>query len=137
MADIDVSDLERAVRDFAHQRGSNLAEAFRDTVRSLVPRRTQELHDSIEVDSVDDYDRGTRARVVVGAPYARFVNDGTGLYGPRGDFIRPRKAGGVLVFDWPAAGGIVFTRRVSGSEPTHFWERALDQWPRIVAGEGA
>jgi hypothetical protein len=39
----------------------------------------------------------------------------------------------VLVFDWPAAGGIVFARQVRGTEPTHFWERTLDAWPAIIA----
>ena len=66
------------------------------------------------------------------APYASFQNYGTGIYGPEGTPIVPRRPGGVLVFDWPAAGGIVFARSVRGTEPTHYWERTLDEWPEIL-----
>lgn len=130
---VDLSAIKAHILDIAEDRVASLAESFRDTLRGFEPRRTGELAESTEVDQVRRTGTGASATVVVGADYARFVNDGTGIYGPEGRPITPTRADGVLVFDWPAAGGLVFARRVSGSEPTHFWERAVAAWPSIVA----
>ena len=61
----------------------------------------------------------------VGTPvrYARLVHDGTGLYGPRGAVIRPKK-GRFLVFT-PKGGGVVFARQVKGMKPNPFLKNAL------------
>lgn len=64
--------------------------------------------------------------------YARFVHDGTGIYGPRARVIRPvRKR--VMRFrpKQPRPGrklghgGYVYTRRVIGMRPNHFLRDAL------------
>jgi hypothetical protein len=113
-----------------------IADEFVNTARGFAPRRTGELADSIEVDSVSRGTGGVTARIVVGAPYATFQNFGTGIYGPSGTLIEPKRANGVLVFDSLIMGGLVFVRWVRGTEPTHFWERTLDQWGDIVARAG-
>lgn len=132
MSRVDVSQLEAAVRDYSEEKARQLGEQFVEVLRDHMPRRSGALAASAEVESVEVTARGASARIVVGAEYAVWVNEGTGIYGPDGVPIEPRRPGGVLVFDWPAAGGIVFTRRVSGSEPTHYWERTLEAWPAIV-----
>lgn len=129
---VDTSRIEALVLASAEERAVELAEEFIETVRSTMPRRTGDLADSVEIDRVDVTRERVTVRIIVSAPYARYVNDGTGIYGPEGEPIRPLRPNGVLAFDWPAAGGLVFARHVRGSEPTHFWERALDRWPGIV-----
>jgi len=128
--------LEDAIGQYAFDKMAAIADEFVNTARSLAPRRTGELADSIEVDQVNRGSGGVTARIVVGAPYATYQNYGTGIYGPTGTPIRPRKPGGFLVFDSFIMGGIVFVHEVRGTEPTHFWERTLDQWSSIVARAG-
>lgn len=129
---IDVESLKQQVRDYALARAERLGDAFIEQLRGNMPRRTGDLAESAEVESITPKDDGVTVKIVVRSPYGRFQNDGTGIYGPDGTPITPRRAGGVLVFDWPAAGGVVFARQVRGTEPTHFWERTLDQWPTII-----
>jgi hypothetical protein len=124
--------LEDTIEQFAFDRMSAIADEFVATCRTFAPRRTGALAESIEVDSVTRGTGGVTARIVVGAPYASFQNYGTGIYGPNGSPIYPR-SGKVLVFDSAILGGLVFVRWVRGTEPTHFWERTLEQWSDIIA----
>jgi hypothetical protein len=55
--------------------------------------------------------------------YAMLVHNGTGLYGPRHDYIYPKR-GRFLVFT-PKGGGVVFARRVAGMKPNPFLKNAL------------
>lgn len=127
----DASILHERVRAFALERAERLGDEFIDTLRGNMPRRTGDMAASAEVDEIKETSEGVTVKVIVRSPYARFQNDGTGIYGPDGVPITPVRSP-VLVFDWPAAGGLVFTRRVRGTEPTHFWERTLDQWPQML-----
>lgn len=129
---VDMSALERQVQEYALAKVADLASAFRDAVRANAPRRIGTLSESVEVDSIEATPTGARARVIVSAPYGRFVNDGTGIYGPLGTPIVPTSHT-YLKFPALIGGGVVFARSVKGSEPTHFWERALDRWPDIVS----
>lgn len=128
-----------ALERYAVAKLERCAELFVDEVETNAPKRTRALVDSIETSQpVVHPDRVTMTvRVTAtsdeGAPYPTFQNEGTGIYGPDGVPIRPKKPGGVLVFDWPAAGGIVFARSVRGTEPTRFWDKAVGEWPNIVA----
>jgi len=55
--------------------------------------------------------------------YARWVHDGTGIYGPRGGYIYPRRA---RMLSWVDKGGSRrFAKRVRGMEPNHFLRDAL------------
>lgn len=70
----------------------------------------------------------------VDTDYAKYQDDGTGVYGPGGQRIYPRKPGGVLVFDWPAAGGVVFARSVAGAPGRHFFaEKMPMRWAESLA----
>lgn len=66
---------------------------------------------------------GTVIRVGTDVEYARFVHDGTGIYGPRGAVIRPRRSK-VLVFQG-SNGKTAFARYVRGSEGRPFMTRAM------------
>jgi hypothetical protein len=63
-------------------------------------------------------------QVGTGAHYARYVHDGTGIYGPRRAMIRPRH-GRYLVFTPKGGRGKVFARQVRGIRPNPFLKNAL------------
>jgi hypothetical protein len=79
--------------------------------KALVPRRTGSLARSIRVGNVSE----DRAQVVAGGSrnvgYARYVEQGTGLYGPRHARIVPKRA---KVLSW-VGGGSRLTGRGKGS----------------------
>lgn len=125
----DTTGLMNGLRDFARQRASDIADEFINQARSFAPRRTGAGADSITVDSIDESGSTFRMHITVGEIYMRYQNDGTGLYGPNHIWIMPYNAR-ALVFE--GIGGLVFATRVRGTEPTHWWERTLDQWPNIV-----
>lgn len=127
---VDVARIRQLVLDSALRRAELLGEAFVNQARAYAPRRTGAGADSIEVATIDATSNGVRIRIAVGEDYMKWQNEGTGIYGPRGQPITPHRKGGVLVFE--GVGGIVFARSVSGTEPTHFWERTIDAWPSIV-----
>lgn len=54
--------------------------------------------------------------------YASFVHEGTGIYGPAGRRITPKRAS-VLVFDW--MGDTWFRKSVAGQRPNPFADRAI------------
>jgi hypothetical protein len=64
-------------------------------------------------------------QIGTGVKYARYVHDGTGIYGPRGAPIRPRRPGGYLVFTPKGGRGKVFARQVRGMQPNPFLKNAL------------
>lgn len=59
------------------------------------------------------------------AEYAKYVNDGTGVFGPRGTPITHPSIGKHFVFQ--AGGKLVFTRQIMGQPGQHFVERSIDQ----------
>lgn len=63
------------------------------------------------------------AMVWPSAGYAVFVNEGTGLYGPRKDFIRPKRA---KVLAFKKGGKMIFAKKVKGQKANPFVERTRD-----------
>ena len=70
--------------------------------------------------------RNGRPAVTVGTNvhYARWVHDGTGIYGPRGQPIRPRRAR-FLRFRPRGSGKWVYAKQVKGMRPNPFLRNAL------------
>lgn len=96
------------------------------------PRRinTGKLRASVGVDLVIGSNTVT-VRVGSNLPYARWVHDGTGIYGPRRTRIKPRYAR-ALVFKSKAFGntrgrwrGYVVVASVKGMRPNRFLKDAL------------
>ncbi|MBS7531828.1 HK97 gp10 family phage protein [Hazenella sp. IB182353] len=56
--------------------------------------------------------------------YARFQNDGTGIYGPKRREITPVRAK-VLAFEWN--GKMVFAKSVKGVQGKKYIEKSIDQ----------
>lgn len=96
------------------------------------PRRvdTGLLRASIGVQLMS-HPQGLAIRIGTNVLYARYVHDGTGLYGPRRQLIRPKFAK-VMVFKSKIAGakkgkygGLVFVRSTKGMKPNPFLKNAL------------
>jgi hypothetical protein len=71
---------------------------------------------------------GSRRTVTVVAPV---IQAATTDKGARAHRIVPKRAGGLLVFHWPKAGGVVFLRHVNhpGNAPRPWWQAVLtDAW---------
>ena len=126
---VDVSGIERLVRERGRAIAEVIGAEFVNTGQGFAPRRTGAGADSIAVDGIDENGDQFVIRIVVGEVYMRYQNEGTGIYGPEGSPIVPTN-GKVLVFD--GIGGTVFTPSVRGTEPTHWWDRTVAEWPRIV-----
>lgn len=61
-------------------------------------------------------------RVGTGVKYARFVHDGTGLYGPRASLIYPKTK---KALKWTGKKGVVYARYTRGMKPNPFLKNAL------------
>lgn len=123
-----------AARMYTSKRFANMAVAV---IRRNVPKKTGNLQRSIH-----RLDRGFDAVVQADARYARFVDEGTGLYGPRGARIYPTHARALA---WPAgvaggpalrltgsprsgsSGGKMVRRSIAGMRPRHFMARSAAQ----------
>ena len=70
--------------------------------------------------------RGGDPAAVVGTNvfYAKYVHNGTGIYGPRGQYIRPRSAK-FLRFKPQGGRRFVYARKVKGSPGNPFLRNAL------------
>jgi hypothetical protein len=89
-----------------------------------VPRgETLELVNSVR-SRRDTKVSGTRRSVTLEAPVIQAV---TTDQGARGHPIRPKRAGGLLVFHWPKVGRVVFFRHVNhpGNPPRPWWEAVV------------
>lgn len=109
-------DLLRRGRKVANKAKRNLNEDF--------PRRvdTGLLRSSVQAELVS---LGGKVAVRVGTnvEYARFVHDGTGIYGPMGTPILP-KNGKYLAWR-NKAGKMVYAKKVLGMKPNPFLKNAM------------
>jgi hypothetical protein len=85
--------------------------------KKLVPHVTRNLSRTIRVGQVT----AKSARVLAGGTsrvgYARYVEEGTGIHGPRGRRITPRKA---RVLSWKTKGKRFFAASVAGRKATPY-----------------
>ena len=59
------------------------------------------------------------------AEYAKYVNDGTGIYGPYATPIIHPSIGKPFVFQ--VGGKLVYTRQIMGQKGQHFVEKSIEQ----------
>lgn len=132
MPTIDTADILRGLDELALAMATRVADDFVEEVQGNASRRTGFLAESVKAEPPVVTSTEIRIHIEVGADYGIYQEEGTGIFGPEGRPITSTRPGGVLRFDWPAAGGIVFARSVIGSEPTRFWSKAVDSFPQIV-----
>lgn len=113
--------IQRLLRSPAGPLARNMltrGNAVRRAAQRRINSRTGDLARSIDVQIVEAKD-GVGVRVGTSLHYARYVHDGTGVHGPRGEPIRPtvKRA---LAF------GDVVVAKSSGQRGTNFLRAALD-----------
>jgi len=125
-------ELERLLRDRNGPVGRmvrRVADRTASLARSYAPVDSGRLRASIRV-KFRAGEREVKAWVYTNLDHGLYVHEGTGIYGPRGRPIRPRR-GRFLVF--PGEDGrLVFAREVRGQRPQRFLLRALENaspWP--------
>lgn len=104
-----------------------VAEALAKATAPVDEGRLKNSHTS----SIADEGVRLRGRLEATAWYAALVARGTGIYGPKGTPIRPKKPGGFLVFRG-RDGSLVFAREVKGQRPNLWLVNALklaSPWP--------
>ncbi|MFF9265816.1 HK97 gp10 family phage protein [Streptomyces longwoodensis] len=114
-----------------------VAEATRSLAVAGAPVDNGPLRASLRV-RLETRGNQVKAWVYSNLEYALYVHEGTGIYGPKGQPIRPKR-GRYLVFEARNArttprgrGNMVFARQVRGARPNRFLLRALQQaspWP--------
>lgn len=104
------------ITDALHQALLRIAERARDHVQSEAPYQTGDLRASHTVQDLgpNEVQMGTNW------DYALFVHEGTGLYGPKKERIRPKKKKALY---WPGADHPVAS--VAGQRPNPWLERVL------------
>lgn len=85
--------------------------------------KTGRLRSTITTEMVTDAGLPV-ARIGTNVDYAEAVHDGTGIYGPKGAPIRPKRKR-VLRFTPSGASKPVFARQVKGAKPNPFLKDAL------------
>lgn len=125
--DGDVARLLRQVAD----RTANIA-------RGNAPVDNGPLRGSIRVSEIVVTGNRMRIWVYTNLEYGLYVHEGTGIYGPKGQPIRPKR-GRYLRFEArnarttaPGRGTIVFAREVRGQRPNRYLLNALraaSPWP--------
>lgn len=111
------------------RRGTNVSSKAKQNLSSSPMRvDTGRLRSDIHAELVI-YNGKPAVRVGTNVAYARFVHDGTGIYGPRAQMIRPKSK---KILRWKARsgqrsskGGYVFAREVRGMRPNPFLTNAL------------
>lgn len=90
--------------------------------KRLVPVDHGVLRNSINTELI--IRRGPVARIGTNVKYALFVHEGTGIHGPKGALIYPRRSK-VMVFTSRKSGGLVFARSTKGMKGTPYLRDAL------------
>jgi hypothetical protein len=90
------------------------------------PKRidTGRLRASITTQLVQDVGGGPVVVIGTNVKYALYVHEGTGIYGPKGRPIRPRRAK-FLRFRPSRGGKYVYAKQVKGMRPNHYLTNAL------------
>lgn len=93
--------------------------------KSVAPRRSGNLVRNISTGQVHRSSRGLELSVGVTrqAPYGRSVEEGTGIYGPKGVPIRP-VTGNFMVFE--AGGKLIHARTVKGQRAQRYMRKGLE-----------
>lgn len=114
-----------------------------DNVRTLLPERVKEpladitgqLRAGVIMDDWSENGNRYESTLRSLASYSRYVDEGTGVYGPTGSPIYPTTAN-ALHFYWTKQGRWVTFKHVLGTPPQHFFaERVPGLYREALEGE--
>ncbi len=110
---------------------TNLVSEVEARAVKLTPVRTSNL-----VNSITSYITKGRGTIRATAPYASYVHEGTGLYGPHKQMIIIKAKPGKALY-WPGAEHPVKSVRQKGHRPNPFFDKAVKQInPQKIFDEG-
>ena len=95
--------------------------------RERAPQATGQLVNSIQVTEQPTgsvLSGGATMTIGAGAPYATFVEFGTGIHGPKGTRIYPKTK---KAMRWEGAGGYIFARSTAGMKAQPFMVPAVEE----------
>lgn len=131
----DMSALRDRVRSWGIDVATSAAQLVIADMRATAPRDTGDMTDDrhLSITSVEVGGDLVAITVEATAEYASWQEEGTGVYGPRGQRIYPVQAK-ALVFNWKKMGGrqVAFAS-VKGSPATKWFSTPLGRWSERVA----
>lgn len=132
----DTSGLRDRVRSWGIDIATTAGQLVLDDIAATAPKDTGAMIEGTKITSVEIGETVVSLTVEASAEYASFQEDGTGIYGPRGERIYPTNAR-ALVFNWKKAGGrLVAFASVKGTPATHWFSKPLARWSQRL-GEAA
>jgi hypothetical protein len=147
--------VQRQVRELLAERSVRIAEIPPKAVRlgtfqlladvkAEVPKKTSTLARSWTAQVDQETQVVTEGRVGSPLPYARYVNEGTGIFGPKKSPIVPRTARALRLPFVEARGGatkVMFRRSIKGMPATHYFDTAfrnfVPRWLVIIENQVA
>ncbi len=122
---VDLSPLKDELRKVSKRRATKAASRMTNDLKSAAPMDTGELARKTGVEVASTSGNRITAVAVIDVTYGEFVIQGT-----RPHVIRAKR-GGVLAFNWPKAGGMVFFAKVNhpGTTANPFFDRVISRWP--------
>jgi len=156
--------IDTAGKDFARacfEATSSCMESSQQEAERRAPHRTGRLSGKNGGESSIHYDVSKGGNIITGTlsatslnpttgeNYAQWLSEGTGIYGPHGKRITPKKPGGLLVWlidgspnpttpaawkDEREAGNVAYAKSTKGMEPNPFMEEGLEVgWEKAPA----
>lgn len=121
-----IASLPQELRERTHKALLLALSAVESVAVEEAPHATGNLADAITVRAGE---REGEVYVSAAAPYAVYVHQGTGLYGPLKQAIKPVRA---RALHFQAGGREVFARQVKGQRPNPFMDRAAERARPVV-----
>lgn len=129
----------RVVQRLVRNAATDVLDFAEDQAKFNAPSRTGNLKRSIRrTQRIRKVGNVYMGGITVGVKYGKWVESGTGIYGPFGALIKP-KTGNVLVWREfnpmvrPSAEGKVFAKWSRGQKGQHFIQRAYDTTERVYS----
>lgn len=129
---VDTREIEEHLKARARDRMVVASDEVRREIEHDAPRDTGRLSTLIRSTTEEDATSittkiTTEALTADGRDYAKWQDEGTGVYIGRGR-IYPKPPNTRLTFFWPKIGRVVSFRSVAGTPPTRFFTRNVEKW---------
>jgi hypothetical protein len=126
-----LADLYGKAPDLVKQKAADAVNrsllAYQATAKQVAPIRQGILRAGIQINPARIDGNTVTGSVEATAPHSLFQEQGTGIYGPSGQPIRPKSA---KVLAWSSGGKMHFAKQVKGSRP-HWYMRTSAQQNRL------